>query len=120
MFYSVSTITPHILLRSITSPATRRTGIRRYAPNRLLNIKKVKAIVDKNLTLCQVCKSDGHELCNGESMGLEINIVVRCREYDKFGTNLERSLKYLTNKINDAIYEQIYDKDQRQKIRNKV
>ena len=73
--------------------------------------------MDTNITLCQVCKSDERELCDGESMGLAMDLVVRCGECDRYGTNLERSLKYFTNKMND---DKMYDTDGRKKISNEV
>ena len=48
--------------------------IRKSAPNRLVNVEKLKTVIEKNLTKCPVCKSQTRELCDGKTLGLEIEI----------------------------------------------
>ena len=51
--------------------------------NRLLNVDNVKSIVDTNLIQCSVCNKFERVLCDGPSIGLVMNLVVRCNECDK-------------------------------------
>ena len=53
--------------------------IRNSAPNRLVNVQKMRTVIEKTLTKCPVCKNPKRELCDGKTLGLEIDIVIRSR-----------------------------------------
>lgn len=56
-----------------------------YTPayNRLVYVKETKAVADNNLSIFPVCNIFGCKLCDRESMGLEMELVVRCAVCDK-------------------------------------
>ena len=64
----------------------------------LVNLQKNKAEVDTDLTVYPVCNTSGRELCDGESLGLNMKLVVRCARCDKVEMVLNNKIFYLQRK----------------------
>ena len=70
-------------------------------------------------TQCKVCKGFDLELCNGEILGLDTELVIRCGGYDKLVTKIEKSLKYLRCKYKNAASKSICErKEKKRKEKN--
>ena len=50
----------------LVTPELNRKVTLKSAPNRLLNIQKIKKMIDSNLTICPICEKNERE-CDGDS-----------------------------------------------------
>ena len=79
----------------VTPTEETRKETQKSAPNRLLNIKKMKKVIDSNLTVCPICETNGRELCDGDSIGLQMEVLVRCTGCARVEEKLKKEMFYL-------------------------
>ena len=65
------------------------------APNRLLNLKKIKKVIDSNLTVCPICETNGRELCDGDSIGLQMEVSVCCTSCARVEMSFKQKIYWL-------------------------
>ena len=90
------------------------------APNRLVNVIALKKIIDTNLIICPVCKSNDRKICDGNSKGFAMELVIRYGGCDKIEVAHRNTVYRLSAKLQKGKFKSISARKERKRMRNKL
>ena len=85
-----------------------REEARAKAPNRLVDFVELKASVEPELTMCSRCGGD-RVLCDDDSKGIEMGMVVKCIDCDVKNRGLRKKLKNMKARMDVVTTKSVKD-----------
>ena len=80
----------------------------------------MKNIIDTNLIICPVCKSNDRKISDGNSKGFAMELFIHCRGCDKLEKDLKNKVHYLNVKLQKGKFKSISARKERKRMRNKL